>query len=196
MNLEIPEGDFDAYLFDCDGTLADSMPVHYLAWKKALARGGANFEFCEDEFYSLGGIATVKIISLLNQRHGCSMDPEIVAHDKEKLFLELLDQVRPLPVVVNYAKAKALTHPVAVVSGGFKNVVTRTLDLIGLGGLFPHVITPEDVVHGKPAPDMFLLAAQRLGVRPERCLVFEDGQPGIDGAHAAGMQTVFIPSRG
>ena len=195
VKLEIPAGDYEAYLFDCDGTLADSMPVHYRAWCRALAEAGAGFEFGEDEFYSLGGVATNKIVTLLNQRHGTSLDAEAVAHEKELLFLQLLPEVRPLDAVVAYARAVAHTHPVAVVSGGFKNVVHQTLELIGMGDVFSVVVTPEDVVHGKPAPDMYLLAAEKLGVIPSACLVFEDAEPGILAAHAAGMKTVIIPSR-
>ena len=87
------------------------------------------------------------------------------------------------------------THPVSVSTGGWRRVAGETLRLIGLGEIFTIIVTPEDVEHGKPAPDMFLLAAQKMGVPPQDCLVFEDGQPGVEGARAAGMEVVFIPSR-
>jgi len=196
MNLEIPQGDFAGYIFDCDGTLADTMPVHFKAWNESLKSLHAPFEFPEDLFYQLGGVASEKIVALLNERYQSNLDPETVAHRKEALFLELLDEVHPIGPVVALARRFASTHPVAVVSGGYRRVVVRTLELIGLAGLFPTIITPADVLHGKPAPDMFLLAALKMGVPPEKCLVFEDGQVGIDGAAKAGMATVFIPSRG
>jgi HAD superfamily hydrolase (TIGR01509 family) len=94
----------------------------------------------------------------------------------------------------------SLTHPVSIASGGPRVVVRGMLELTGLAPLFSHnnyhvVITPEDVEHGKPAPDMFLLAARRMGVPPEKCLVFEDAEPGMRAAEAAGMKWVRVPSR-
>ncbi|MGF1678425.1 MAG: HAD family hydrolase [Candidatus Methylacidiphilales bacterium] len=194
MQLDIPEGSFQGYLFDCDGTLADTMPLHYLAWIDVLSRHGANDFFPEEVFYSLGGVSSLEIISLLNRRHGTQMDPIEVSHEKEAAFMKRLDHVDPITAVLEYARNKAGLYPLGVVSGGLKPVVHLTLEKIGATELFPVVITPEDVRYGKPAPDMFLLAAERLGVDPKHCLVFEDGQSGIDGARAAGMSTVWVPS--
>jgi HAD superfamily hydrolase (TIGR01509 family) len=117
-----------------------------------------------------------------------------VAKVKEDIYLESLERVLPITVVRDFAREIARTRPVAVATGGWRRVVQRTLEVVGLGEVFPIIITPEDVVHGKPAPDMFLLAAERMGVDPRRCVVFEDGQPGVDGARAAGMDVVIIPS--
>jgi HAD superfamily hydrolase (TIGR01509 family) len=116
---------------------------------------------------------------------------------KESLFLELQKDAKLIEPVVEIARRVALTHPVAIASGGPRDIVRRMLQLSGLAPLFPHerVITPEDVEHGKPAPDMFLLAAKRLGVPPEKCLVFEDAEPGMRAAEAAGMKWVRVPSR-
>lgn len=195
MMIELPAGDFAGYIFDCDGTLVDSMPVHYQAWCQALKKAGAPFEFTEDRFYGLGGIATSKIVTLLNQEFGTDLDAERIALDKEQLYLANLQDLKPIEAIKSIAEEVSKTHPVAVASGGFKRVVLQSLAMAGMANLFPTVVTFEDVEHGKPAPDMFLLAAKLMGVPPEKCLVFEDGQVGIDGAHKAGMQTVFIPSR-
>jgi HAD superfamily hydrolase (TIGR01509 family) len=89
----------------------------------------------------------------------------------------------------------AKTHPTAIASGGPRNVVRQSLQCSGLSDLFPIVVSADDVTHGKPAPDMFLLAAQRMGVAPARCLVFEDAEPGMRAAEAAGMQWVRVASR-
>lgn len=194
MQLEIPGHDFEGYIFDCDGTLADTMPLHYEAWIAALEEQRAATYFPEKVFYSLGGVASDVIISRLNRQHGLLMDPEAVSHRKEALFLERLKSVERLHPVTDFALEVSRSRPVAVVSGGFKNIVLDTLKLIEMEAVFPIVITPEDVTHGKPAPDMFLLAAEKMGVAPNRCLVFEDGPSGIEGARAAGMQTVFVPS--
>ncbi len=196
MVLEIPAGDFEGYIFDCDGTLAHSMPIHYQAWKTAFLDRGAKFDFTEDLFYSFAGMHARAIIGVLNERFGDTLDPVEVSNHKEHLYLDYLHTVEPLEAVVEYARrAAGLGHPVSVASGSRRSVVTKTLDAIGVLELFPIVITPEDVVHGKPAPDMFLLAADRMGIAPEKCLVFEDGEPGIVAAQAAGMACVFVPSR-
>lgn len=195
MKLDIPAGPFSGYIFDCDGTLAHTMPVHYQAWLEALKEADAPFHFEEDYFYQLGGTATAHIVTLLNQRFGTQFDPETISHRKEKHFMTGLPGVQPINEVVTIARKAAQNHPVAIVSGGFRHIVEQTLQTIGILDLFPVIVTPVDVRHGKPAPDMFLLAAEKMGVPPEECLVFEDGIVGIEGAEKAGMKTVFIPSR-
>lgn len=193
--LSLPDDRYGGYIFDCDGTLADSMPVHFRAWCEALARAGAAFAFDESLYYSWGGLSTRGVVERLNAIHGTALDPEQVARIKEDIYLESLEQVQPIPAVRDFARQIAATRPVAVATGGWRRVAARTLEISGLGGVFSIIVTPEDVVHGKPAPDMFLLAAEKMGVAPQRCVVFEDGQPGIDGARAAGMDVVVIPSQ-
>ena len=118
-------------------------------------------------------------------------------HQKEALFIELRSEMKLIEAVVAFARrAVAERIPVSVASGGPRDIVRHTLELMRLQDLFPVVVTPEDVVHGKPAPDMFLLAAQKMGVAPARCLVFEDAEPGIQAAEAAGMKWVHVESRG
>jgi HAD superfamily hydrolase (TIGR01509 family) len=193
-SIVLPDDRYDGYIFDCDGTLADSMPVHFRAWCAALAHAGATFTFEEAQYYSWAGVSTRGVVERLNAIHGTRLDPEAVAKVKEDIYLESLETVSPITVVRDFAREIARTRPVAVATGGWRRVVQRTLEVVGLGGVFSIIITPEDVVHGKPAPDMFLLAAERMGVDPRRCVVFEDGQPGVDGARAAGMDVVIIPS--
>ena len=195
MQLTLPTSDFAGYIFDCDGTLIDSMPVHYRAWDAAMRQRGLNETLSEDLFYSLGGVPTRRVAELIANHYGLKIDPEDVFHLKEALFVEMLPEVERIEPVVAFARRVAKTHPVSVASGGPRPVVLRSLELAGLGDLFKVVVTADDVVHGKPAPDMFLLAAKLMGVPPERCLVFEDAEPGIKGALAAGMQVVHVPSR-
>ncbi len=195
MQLDIPAGDFSGYIFDLDGTLVDSMPLHYRAWDAAMQRFGLKGTLDEALFYSLGGVPTLKVAATFAQHYGLQLNPEDVFHLKEALFLELLDEVKTLEPVVAFARVFAGRQaPMSVASGGPREVVHRTLAKAGLAPLFPVVITPEDVQHGKPAPDMFLLAAQKMGVAPARCLVFEDAEPGIAAAKAAGMAWVRVPS--
>jgi HAD superfamily hydrolase (TIGR01509 family) len=195
--LCIPAGDFAGYIFDCDGTLIDSMPIHYRAWDAAMRRNGLRETLSEELFYSLGGVPTRQVAERIAQHYGLTIDTEVVFHQKEELFVKLLVDVALIDPVVAFARrAVAEGKPVSVASGGPRVVVQRSLELAGLAHLFPIVVTADDVVHGKPSPDMFLLAAQRMGVPPGRCLVFEDAEPGHRAAEAAGMPSVHVPSRG
>jgi HAD superfamily hydrolase (TIGR01509 family) len=191
MKLKLPAGDFRAYLFDCDGTIADSMPLHYIAWKTALAEWGCDFD--EKLFYSWGGKPTRKIISDLNLMHGLKMPVEAVARHKEELYYQLLPQLKPIPEVLEIINAQHGRIPFAVVSGGRLDSVTRSLTVLGLMDKFDTIVGSDDYTHGKPAPDAFLLAAERLGVPPANCLVFEDTNLGIQAATAAGMAFVKVP---
>jgi len=195
MKLDIPAGDFAGYIFDLDGTLIDTMPLHYRAWDEAMRQAGLRVTLDEDLFYSLGGVPTRRVGELMGEHYGLKLDADRLFHEKEALFRELQADARLIEPVVAFARRAAATHPLAVASGGPRDIVRRSLELTGLAPLFQAVVTADDVVHGKPAPDMFLLAAKLLGVEPARCLVFEDAEPGIRGALAAGMQVVRVPSR-
>lgn len=195
MKLDIPAGEFAGYIFDLDGTLVDTMPLHYRAWNQAMQQVGLVGELSEDLFYSLGGVPTRRVAELLGAHYRLVIDAEQVFHDKEARFMALQAEMRLLEPVVAFARQMAGRFPLSVASGGPRDIVRATLAAMELTALFPVVITPEDVVHGKPAPDMFLLAAERMGVPPARCLVFEDAEPGIEAAKAAGMQWVRVPSR-
>jgi len=197
MKLDIPQGDFAGYLFDLDGTLVDTMPLHFVAWREALRRSGLGRDLDEDYFYSLGGVPTRLVAQRIGEHYGVPLDAAAVEHLKERIYLQRLRAATLITPVVNFARRVAATHPVAIVTGGMPEVASSTLQVTGLDRLFPIVITPADVPpgRGKPAPDMFLEAARRMGVPPERCLVFEDAEPGTAGARAAGMQVVRVPSR-
>jgi len=195
MQLDIPPGDFAGYIFDLDGTLIDTMPLHYRAWDKAMQAAGLPHPLDEDFFYKLGGVPTRRVAELFGEHYGIKLDPDLVFHAKEALFTELQADAKLIEPVVAFARRMALTHPLAIASGGPRMIVERSLEITGLAHLFRAVVTADDVTHGKPSPDMFLLAAQLLGVAPETCLVFEDAEPGIKGALAAGMKVVRVPSR-
>lgn len=195
MKLDIPAGEFAGYIFDLDGTLIDTMPLHYRAWDGAMRKAGLKAPLDEDLFYSLGGVPTRRVAQLIAEHYGLTIDVEQVFHDKETLFMEIQRDAQVIAPTVEFARAAAKTHPLAIASGGPRPVVLRSIELAGLAPLFRVVVSADDVVHGKPAPDMFLLAAKLLGVEPTRCLVFEDAEPGIQAALAAGMQVVRVPSR-
>ena len=193
MNLKLPLGRFEAYLFDCDGTIVDSMPLHYIAWKKALAEWNCTFD--EQLFYAWGGTPTAEVISLLNKRQGLSMPIEAVATRKEDLYLERLSQLKAIPEVVEHIEAQYGRIPFAVVSGNTRVSVSASLLSVKLLDKFDVLVCAGDYIRGKPDPESYLLAAAKLGVAPETCLVFEDADMGIQAADAAGMASVKIPSR-
>ena len=192
MKLKLPAGEFRAYLFDCDGTVVDSMPLHYIAWKKALAEWGATFN--EELFYTWGGKPPLEIISALNAMQGLKMPIEAVAERKENFYFDLLPQLRPVPEVLEHMEAQRGHIPFAVVSGSTRESVVKSLNSVQLLERFDVLVGAEDYERGKPAPDAFLIAATRLGIAPKKCLVFEDTAMGIQAATAAGMASVRVPS--
>ena len=192
MQLEIPAGPFRAYIFDCDGTVVDSMPLHYRAWKAALAEW--NCDFPEDLFYSWGGKPVRNIIADLNQIYSLAMPIDSLAVRKEALYLAQLPSLKAIPEVVEHITAQHGRIPFGVVSGGRRESVVRSLTTVNLLDRFETIVGAEDYERSKPAPDAFLLGAERLGVSPAHCLVFEDTDLGIQAATAAGMASVRVPS--
>jgi beta-phosphoglucomutase-like phosphatase (HAD superfamily) len=192
MNLLIPDRDFCGYIFDCDGTLADTMPLHFRAWTRLVRELGGTFP--EDLFYQLGGRPTVEIVKILRDEHGLKVDDIArAAVRKEDFFLAMIPEVKPIDAVLKVARRWYGVRPLAVASGGFRRQIESTLDALGIRCLFDAVVCVEDYTRGKPFPDPFLEAARRLGVEPGGCVVFEDSPLGIQAARAAGMECVFVP---
>ncbi len=192
VTLSLPEGRYDALIFDCDGTLVDSMPVHHRAWRAALAESGARFEFDWETFVSRAGMGLGDTVMALNEQFGESLDPERVVAAQLSHYAELMAEVEPIAAVVELARAHQGRVPMAVASGGEKHLVLHALGAAGLTSLFEHVVCRQDVARGKPHPDMFFRCAELLGVSAERCWVLEDGQAGIEAAKAAGMGWLLV----
>ena len=117
MQLDIPAGDFDGYVFDLDGTLIDTMPLHFLAWSEAMKRAGLPVPLSEDLFYSLGGVPTRRVAELFGEHYKMPVNADAVSHVKELLYLERIDQVERIEAVVAFARKVAKTKPVAIATG-------------------------------------------------------------------------------
>lgn len=180
-----------ALIFDCDGTLADTMPAHFVSWTAMLDDYG--IPFSEQRFYELGGMPTDRIIGLLSAESGVGVGDvaTMVAH-KEGLYLDSIETIRRIDVVCEIALRYHGRLPMAVASGGERAIVARTLATIELGDLFGAVVGAEDTERHKPEPDVFLEAARRLGAEPSGCVVFEDTDLGLDAARRAGMTGIDV----
>lgn len=182
--------DVKGLIFDCDGTLVDSMPPHYKAWVATLARYGLTLS--EDRFYALGGWPTVRVADLVIREAGLSLDPAQLGHEKEQEFERLIHLVEPIAPVVAVVLEHRGTLPLAVATGGTRQICTALLGQAGLLSYFDTIVTCEDVAHHKPAPDIFLEAARRIGVDPAHCRVYEDTDPGVEAAQRAGMHCIDV----
>ena len=177
-------------IFDCDGTLADTMPLHWRAWQAVLQRHP--FRFTEERFYSLGGIPSRDILGRLSSEQGIPIDSLAVSREKESEYLPLIAQVEPVNVVVGIAREHHGNRPLAVASGGLRRTIEQVLNHLGIRHLFQAVVTSEDVQRQKPAPDIFLEAARRIGVPPRFCRAYEDTDLGLEAIRAAGMEAVDV----
>ena len=192
MKLEIPDGNFEAYIFDCDGTLADSMPLHFAAFLKTFDHLGITVDLTEELYYGLAGVPIHEFITYLNERFDTSIDSHEVDIWKNRFYRESLEFVKPVKPVVEVLMQSVGKLSIGVASGGTLHCVSRTLKTIEVIEWVDAVVTAEDVERGKPAPDIFLKSATLLDVDPSRCLVFEDAALGIQAAQAAGMKTVHV----
>lgn len=181
-----PKRHYQGIIFDCDGTLVDSMPLHLLAWQATMQRYG--IEFTAERFYELAGVPSDRIIRILAAEQSKELDAVSIAIEKEDAFLERLPLLRPIEPIMEVARLLREQVPVAVASGGYRRIIDQELAQVGCQDWFAAIVTAEDTQHHKPAPDVFLEAAARLGVPPETCLVYEDSDLGIQAAQAANME--------
>ena len=187
--MKLPEH-IKGLVFDCDGTLADTMPLHWRAWQVIAAK--YKLHFPEDRFYALGGVPSRDILKMLAQEQGVTLDHIQAAHDKENAYLPLMAQVEPIHAVVEIARANHGKIPMAVASGGTQQIIGDVLEHLKIRHLFGAVVTSEMVTNQKPAPDIFLEAARRIGVDPKFCRGYEDTDLGMTAIRAAGMDAVDV----
>ncbi len=177
-------------VFDCDGTLADTMPLHWHAWQMITRRHDLHFP--EDRFYALGGVPSRDILKMLAEEQGRSLDHIAVAHEKENAYLPLMVEVEPIHAVVEIARSNFGKIPMAVASGGTQAIIVQVLEHLKIRHLFQAVVTSEMVKRQKPAPDIFLEAARRIGVDPKFCRAYEDTEIGLQAIRSAGMEAVDV----
>ncbi len=177
-------------IFDCDGTLADTMPMHWRAWQVVAQK--YKLHFPQDRFYSLGGVPSKDILKMLADEQGVTLDHVAAGHEKENTYLPYLSQVQPVHAVVEIAKANHGKIPMAVASGGSQPIINQVLEHLKIRHLFDAVVTSEMVKRQKPAPDIFLEAARRIGVDPQFCRAYEDTDLGLQAIRSAGMEAVDV----
>jgi beta-phosphoglucomutase family hydrolase len=177
-------------IFDCDGTLADTMPLHWKAWQIILERHRLHLP--EERFYALGGVPSRDILRVLAAEQGVQLDHLAVAKEKEEAYLPFISKVEPIRVVLDIARQQFGHLPMAVASGGSRTIIEQVLEHLQIRSLFNAVVTNEDVTRQKPAPDIFLEAARRIGVPPTQCRAYEDTDLGLEAIRAAGMDAVDV----
>ncbi|MGV3704055.1 MAG: HAD family hydrolase [Arcticibacter sp.] len=188
---ELSKGDYRAFLYDCDGTLADNMGAHKESYVQVAVGGGVTIDpAIIDEF---AGLPIPRVVEKINERYGSNFDPQHFEKEKYKIFYnEYIERTRPVQYVVDHLLAHAGRIKIAVVSGGSREAIEKTLNVLGIASKVEVLVCAGETAHGKPYPDPFLRAAELLGVEPEACLVFEDARAGVEAAEAAGMDWVRI----
>ena len=179
-----------ALIFDLDGTLADTMPVHFWAYKNILVDYG--IVFTPEIFATLAGVPAVGTIQKLNEMFGTKMDAEKVGHFKEQEYEKIMHKMKPVEPVIELVKRYYGKLPMAVGTGGYKRLAWKTMETLNLDKYFDILVSADDVERSKPFPDTFLKCAELMGVPPGICEVFEDGDPGIQAAKSAGMMATLV----
>lgn len=187
----LSEGDYVAFLYDCDGTLADNMGAHKASYCAAATMCG--FELDDSIIDELAGWPIIQVAEEIRKRYNGNFDPAAFAQLKNKLYeSNYINETKPIEFVVEHLKAHVGKVRIAVVSGGSRASVSKTLKLLGISKHIEVLVCAGETPRGKPYPDPFLFAAEQLGVDPAKCLVFEDGNPGVQAAEAAGMRWLRI----
>lgn len=181
---------YEAIVFDCDGTLVDTMPLHYVAWSLVLRK--YRISFPEARFYQMGGISTQKIVAILAREAGLDIDSLKVSQEKDAAFMVHLSQIKPILKTIAIAQRAYGVVPLAIATGATLKLAKAELEAVNIAHLFKTIVAAEDVMHHKPSPDVYLEAARRLGVDPGRCLAFEDTEIGLQAARSAGMEAIHV----
>jgi HAD superfamily hydrolase (TIGR01509 family) len=184
-NVDLVNGNFGAFLFDCDGTLADTAELHHYAI--AAAAKSLGHEMPKEWYFERVGLSLDQLLGEFKHLCGAQLDRKDLSPMEEEIYCSNTSMIREIEAVAAIVRNNAGKIPMAVVSSSTRRMVIATLEALRLTPYFSTVITVEDTENPKPAPDGFLKAAQALGIEPSRCLVFEDSQQGLDAARRANM---------
>jgi HAD superfamily hydrolase (TIGR01509 family) len=177
-------------IFDVDGTICDTMPIHYIAWHQTAAEYG--IEFTPELFVEVTGIPALQTSQYLKERFNLDFDEVEFTRIKEERYEQNMDKAKPIEPVIKIIRENKGKLPMACGTGGSQYLAWKTLEIAGVKDCFEYVVAAEDVIHHKPFPDTFLKAAELIGVQPFDCEVFEDGQLGLQAAASAGMMFVDV----
>jgi len=177
-------------IFDLDGTIADTMPIHYIAWRNAAARYGIDFSV--ELFGQLAGIPLYKTVEKLNELFNKNIDPREMGDAKEAAYEANMHQVRPVEPVMDVIRRYHGKLPMAVGTGGCRQLSLKAMKIVGVDQFIDQLVSADEVSQHKPHPETFLKCAELIGIKPEDCLVFEDGILGMQAARAAGMQAINV----
>jgi HAD superfamily hydrolase (TIGR01509 family) len=187
--IEVPEY-IKGLIFDCDGTLVDSMPLHMKAWEYVITSYGGRWDL--NFFNAKKGMPEEKIVGQYNEHFSTNFNPVEVVNKKHQYFRAHALEFEPIPHVLDVVIRYRDKLPMAVVSGGVREIVHLELEAIHIKDCFKSILTADDDIKPKPAPDIFLEAAKRIGAAPELCQAFEDGDLGLEAARLAGMLATDI----
>ncbi|WP_153798678.1 HAD family hydrolase [Foetidibacter luteolus] len=188
---ELTRGDFQAFLYDCDGTLADNMQAHKDSYVKTAAEYGITLD--DSIIDELAGWPTILVSGEISKRYNVAFNAAEFSQRKSAVFFEhFIEHTKPVDFVAEHLRKNVGKVKIGVVSGGSRKTVTKTLTVLGLLPLLDVLVCAGETANGKPYPDPFLRAAELLGVQPEKCMVFEDGDPGVQAAEAASMRWVRV----
>lgn len=190
LSLIAPVHPYKALIFDCDGTLADTLPIHFQTWSKSLQSVGVNIS--KDWYYQHCGTSAEEMLQILQVHFDYQFDPKAVILERQSYYQDLISTVKEIQAVAEIARNYYGKIPLAVASGGERTVLEATLATIKLRKFFDTVVSIDDVQSGKPEPDLFLLASEKMGIDPKDCIVYEDSDSGLEAAHRAGMRSIDV----
>jgi HAD superfamily hydrolase (TIGR01509 family) len=183
-----PEPGTAALLFDCDGTLVDTMGVHRSIWTEIFARYG--FTITDAWWEEYANVALVPFVQAVIPDASEELADQLNVEGMAR-YLEVIHLAEPLEHVIEVARAHHGRLPMAVVTGGYREIIIPTLDAAGITHLFDVIVTADDVTHSKPAPDVYERAVTLLEVDPARCIAYEDSEIGMTSAQGAGIGRII-----